>query len=186
MDGWDVFEDLDGRELQKLLVSWTDNPHSYQKFKRVASLFQSDLAELGLAHMPLTVLIHHSLAGRSFDELTAGSWWKGAISNGNARTVRAVQRYGASPFTLWEAVARSPQTPVQYREPQRSSPYLGDRERDLLARISNNSTKCVIEPVFGVDRARSKDWKDVVALTIGLTVVVSPTYSVRVIGLEGS
>jgi hypothetical protein len=40
--------------------------------------------------------------------------------------------------------------------------------------------------VFGVNRARSKDWKDVVALSIGLTVVVPPTYSVRVIGLEGS
>lgn len=186
MDGWDVYEDLDARELQKILMSWTDKPKSYLKFMRVASLFQADLAELGLAHMPLTVLIHQSLVGRSFEELSAGSWWKSAISNGNARTVRAVQGDAASPFALWETVARTPQTPVQYREPQRSSPYLGDRERDLLARITNNSTKCVIEPVFGVNRARSKDWKDVVALSIGLTVVVPPTYSVRVIGLEGS
>ena len=63
---------------------------------------------------------------------------------------------------------------------------LGDRERELLARVTHESTKCVIEPVFGVSRARSKDWKDVVALSIGLTVVVPPTYSVRIIGLEGS
>jgi hypothetical protein len=186
MDSWDVYEDLNARELQKLLVNWTDNSKSYLKFRRVASLFQSDLAELGLAHMPLTVLIHHSLVGRSFEDLSAGSWWKLAVSNGNARTVRGVQAVAASPFTLWESIARSPQTPVQYREPQRSSPYLGDRERELLARITNNSTKCLIEPVFGVNRARSKDWKDVVALSIGLTVVVPPTYSVRVIGLEGS
>ena len=181
-DAWDVYEHLRVDDFQKLLVNWTDWTESYSKLHRIASLFQPDLGELGLSQIPITVMVHQSLQAGTFSELERGAWWKDALADPSKRTVRAIQAGGSESFESWKTLARAPQSRETYQVFKKQSSYEGSGERKLLSQSPHIATQCIIEPVFGIKAERSRDWNDVVALTVGILVVLPDGYSVRVVG----
>ena len=179
---WDWYEHVEAGNFQKLLANWTDRVESYSKLQRIASLFQPDLGELGLSQIPITVIVHRALQATSFSTLEGGDWWEAAGASPNNRTVRAIEAGGAETFENWKLLARSPQSPDKYQVHKKQSPYEGSGERKLLSQVPYVATKCIIEPVFGIKKQHSREWNDVVALTVGMLLVLPDGYSVRVVG----
>ena len=169
---WTVLSGYNEEALQTLISPFITAEDNKQEMRAIASLFDEEMEELGLADRPSAVYVRTALlASEDIYEKPLSFWQENGIQ-------RAMHLHTHQPkLSEWEDNFKPAGNPMMWGSLK--TPHVGDSQRALVTRLPWKGTVLVLEPILGKTAARGGSES---ACGLGFTIFKPDNYEIRMIG----
>ena len=172
------------QELKNLILNWSTDANELSIRKSLAELYDPEYQNLGLSHIPTTVVLDQRLLDFQIHDfvLSDGSLVQDSLKKNKVFSRAASQSMSDSNMQKWisDYSEWTLQGKIDTSWPKLGVQHIGDSQRKFRDEIGHDSTILFIEPLF-VHQKGNESRK--VGLGIAFTILGPKDYEVRIIGM---
>ena len=177
VDGlWERFDDVSGRQMSRLLSSWSSETGEKRILEAASELYDPELLELGLTNVPNVIFVKKILRTirNPLEILTMADQ-----VDVTRRAGFAVPSSGANWNDWKHALAATQFLPPEARA-RLQVPHIGAGQRLLKSKINHDAVIVIIEPILGL--VETRDRGSAIGIGLGLSALSPSEFEIRTIG----